>query len=130
MSKITFNNRHQQFYQSLKKSVEDYFQARHIKKTGNWQLYTKAMVLIPAAIALYVILLTVHLPGIISLLLCGLLGIAIASIGFNVMHDANHGSYSNRQWINKTLGLSLNAIGGTAFFGNKNTMYFIILIPI
>ena len=116
MSKITFNNSHQQFYQSLKKSVEAYFQTRHLKKTGNWKLYCKAIVLIPAAIALYVILLSVHLPVLISLLFCVLLGIAIACIGFNVMHDANHGSYSNRQWINKTLGLSLNAIGGTAFF--------------
>ncbi|HEY4108127.1 acyl-CoA desaturase [Puia sp.] len=43
------------------------------------------------------------------------LGFALASIGFNVMHDANHGSYSSRKWVNKTLGLTLNALGGNSF---------------
>jgi linoleoyl-CoA desaturase len=32
-----------------------------------------------------------------------------------VMHDACHGSYSSKKWVNETLGLSLNALGGNAF---------------
>ncbi|GGA97648.1 fatty acid desaturase [Puia dinghuensis] len=31
------------------------------------------------------------------------------------MHDANHGSYSSRKWVNKILGLTLNALGGNNF---------------
>jgi linoleoyl-CoA desaturase len=31
------------------------------------------------------------------------------------MHDANHGSYSSRGWINDIAGLSLNALGGNNF---------------
>jgi linoleoyl-CoA desaturase len=44
-----------------------------------------------------------------------LLGFILACIGFNVMHDANHGSYSSRKWVNEMLGLTLNALGGNSF---------------
>jgi linoleoyl-CoA desaturase len=32
------------------------------------------------------------------------------------MHDANHGSYSTRAWLNDLLGLSMNAMGASAYF--------------
>jgi linoleoyl-CoA desaturase len=56
------------------------------------------------------------MPVTASLLLCALLGGVLASIGFNVMHDACHGSYSSKKWVNNMLGLTLNALGGNAFF--------------
>jgi linoleoyl-CoA desaturase len=43
------------------------------------------------------------------------LGFILASIGFNIMHDACHGSYSEKGWVNDLMGLSLNALGGNAF---------------
>jgi linoleoyl-CoA desaturase len=49
------------------------------------------------------------------IILSMLLGFLLASIGFNVMHDANHGSYSSRGWINHLMGLTLNALGGNNF---------------
>jgi len=57
-----------------------------------------------------------HLPTVIALLLCALLGLTLSSIGFNVMHDACHCSYSSKKWLNNILCLSLNAIGVNAFF--------------
>jgi linoleoyl-CoA desaturase len=116
MGKVTFNNSHNLFFQSLKQSVDQYFKSRSIKKTGNWRLYTKGLVLIPVAMCLYVSLLVFSMPVVLALILCALLGLTIASIGFNIMHDACHGSYSSRKWVNNTLGLTLNAIGGNAFF--------------
>ena len=116
MAKVSFNNSHNQFFQSLKSSVEDYFKKNGIKKTGNWRLYIKTIVLIPTAICLYLALLIFPMPALLALTLCGLLGFTFASIGFNIMHDACHGSYSSRKWVNNLLGLSLNVIGGNAFF--------------
>ena len=115
MPKVVFKNRTSTFYNDLKNSVEQYFVERRLKKTGNWQLYTKAIVLISSAILIYVILLSVSLPVIVGVFLSALLGFVLASIGFNIMHDACHGSYSSRKWINNTLGLTLNALGGNAF---------------
>jgi linoleoyl-CoA desaturase len=116
MAKVTFNNSNNLFFQSLKRSVDSYFLESSLKKTGNWKLYSKTLILVPAAISLYVLLLTTHMPIALALTLCALLGLVIASIGFNVMHDACHGSYSSRRWVNSLLGLSLNALGGNAFF--------------
>lgn len=47
--------------------------------------------------------------------LCIVMGVAIGGIGLSVMHDANHGAYSHRPWVNNLLGLSLNIVGGNAF---------------
>ena len=115
MPKVTFNSRNSSFYAELKSSVEQYFAEKGINKTGNWDLYTKAIILFTLAIGIYVALLTLNMPPIAGILLSTLLGFVLASIGFNVMHDACHGSYSSKKWLNNTLGLTLNALGGNAF---------------
>ncbi|MCK7557004.1 acyl-CoA desaturase [Chitinophaga sedimenti] len=115
MSKVTFNNKNAVFFQSLKASVDAYFAETKQRKTGNWKLYHKTAVLIPAALAIYVSVLTVSMPPLLAIGLCAMLGLILASIGFNVMHDACHGSYSTRNWVNETLGLTLNALGGNSF---------------
>jgi linoleoyl-CoA desaturase len=116
MAKVSFNNSNNLFFQSLKKSVDDYFKTQQLPQTGNWKLYTKASILVPLAICIYLSLMIFNMPVFISLPLCGLLGLTLASIGFNVMHDACHGSFSSKKWVNNFWGLSLNAIGGNAFF--------------
>lgn len=115
MAKVTFNNKNSVFYTALKANVDNYFKINSIKKTGNWKLYAKTLVLVPSAILVYILLLTISLPPIIAVLLCCAMGFILASIGFNVMHDACHGSYSSRKWVNELFGLSLNALGGNAF---------------
>lgn len=115
MPKVVFNSRNTAFYSDLKKSVDQYFVENKIQKTGNWKLYVKTATLVPAAIALYIILLSVTMTLVPGLILSALLGFVLASIGFNIMHDACHGSYSSKKWLNDTLGLSLNALGGNAF---------------
>jgi linoleoyl-CoA desaturase len=115
MSKVSFNNTHPAFYTSLKASVNKYFTHTEKRKTGNIRLYTKTVVLILAAIAFYAILLWPPLAPLARVAASVLLGFTLASIGFNVMHDANHGSYSSRKWVNRVLGLSLNALGGNDF---------------
>src|ERR1700754_136334 len=138
MTKLSFSNKSNAFYTSLKSAVDQYFTSKKIKKTGNWKLYAKSGILIPGALLIYCSLLWLFRQPVdgISLLLhtsagqplhpsallvtagfvlCGLLGCALASIGFNVMHDACHGSYSSRKWVNELMGLTLNALGGNTF---------------
>ncbi len=115
MAKISFNNNGQIFYSSLKKSVDQYFNSKGIKKTGNWKLYTKALVLIPLSIVIYIFLLTGSYNAISGIMLSFILGFSLVSIAFNVMHDACHGSYSSKKWVNELLGLTMNALGSNAF---------------
>lgn len=116
MAKITFDNRNNQFYQSLKTAVDQYFETNHIKKTGDWRLYIKTITLIGASIAMYLGLLFFDLPVFGALFICAVLGFTFACIGFSVMHDANHGSYSSKPWLNELLGLSANAMGASSYF--------------
>jgi len=116
MPKVTFNNKNSAFYDVLKSEVEKYFQQKHLRKTGNWKLYTKTAVLMPLAVALYISLLIVPLPTAVAIFLCAVLGFILASIGFNTMHDACHGSYSSHKWVNNLFGYTLNALGGNEFF--------------
>lgn len=117
MSKLIFSNKNNEFYQSLKDSVEQYFINGKKQKTGDARLFIKSAVLISSAIGMYALLIVGHPAGWIALLVSALLGFVLASIGFCVMHDANHGSYSNNQRLNHLMGLiSSNGLGANAYF--------------
>ncbi len=115
MPKVSFNNKERHFHYSLKSSVDEYFANKQIKKTGNYALYLKTFALIPGAILIYFSLLFFKMPWTVGVLLSGVFGFVLASIGFNIMHDACHGAYSSHKWINDVMGHSLNALGGNAF---------------
>jgi linoleoyl-CoA desaturase len=115
LKKVVFNNKNNSFSESLHAEVKQYFLNNNIKHTGNWRLYLKSVILIPLALTLYILLITAQLPLAVSLLFCVLLGLSIASIGFNVMHDSCHGSYSGSKRINYIMGLTMNALGANAF---------------
>lgn len=116
MSKIIFNNRNNDFFQSLKSSVDHYFSQQKIKKTGDWRLFSKTIILIGTAVVIYLCLMLINFSALPALLLAALLGFIAAGIGFSVMHDANHGSYSPNSTLNDFIGLSANALGASAYF--------------
>lgn len=115
MSKITFNNSNHQFFQSVKREVVTYFDSNHIKKTGNWKLYLKAWIFLPASIMVYLYLLLGHYGWKEGILLSLLFALILIFIAFNVMHDACHGSFSENKRINYIMGLTMNALGSNAF---------------
>lgn len=115
MPKVTYNNKQATFYPALKKEVEAYFQQKSIYKTGDWRLFSKTIILISAALTLYFCWLFIPMPIIVEFLVSGLLGFVLALIGFNVMHDACHDSYSPNKRLNEVLGYTLNLIGGNSF---------------
>ena len=103
------------FYQSLKEAADNYFTGKGIQRTGDRRLYIKTAVLFLVALALYVFILFLSLPVWEIIALSCVFGFTLACIGFNVMHDANHGSYSSSERVNNLLGLTLNALGGNSF---------------
>jgi linoleoyl-CoA desaturase len=115
MPKITFSNSNNVFFQSLKGSVDNYFSSNKLKKTGNWELYLKTWIMIPGALGLYVYLLSGHYNPATGILISILLALTLVGIAFNVMHDACHGSYSEKKWVNNVMGLTMNALGANAF---------------
>ena len=118
MSKISFNNKNNLFYKTLKEKVDHYFESNDLNLTGNWKLYSKTIILCVSAITIYGVIMFFDLPVWVSLPMCALLGFNFASIGFNVMHDGGHGSYSEMKWLNKVMAYSLNAMGGNSYLWN------------
>ncbi|HEX8547007.1 MAG TPA: acyl-CoA desaturase [Cytophagaceae bacterium] len=116
MSKVTFNNKNNPFFKSLKEKVDKYFTDKNIHTAGNRRLYLKSAFQVSLAIVTYVILVffTPSIP--ISILLCCLLGINLGVIGFNVMHEGGHNSFSRHKWLNVLSGHFLNLMGGNIHF--------------
>src|SRR5690606_36240464 len=50
----------------------------------------------------------------IILMLWVLMALGMAGIGMSVMHDANHGSFSKKTWINKLIGNVIIFVGGNS----------------
>lgn len=115
IKRISFNAKNNVFYDSLKQKVEDYFKANKLKPTGNWKLYSKTIILLMIASGIYASVLFFSPPLWLSLPLFAILGLNLAGIGFNVMHDGAHGSYSTAEWLNEMMAYSLNAMGGSSF---------------
>ena len=114
MTTVSFNNKKAPFFRALKEKVDNYFAENHIKSTGNRRLYLKSAILIATAIGIYTTLVFFTPPIAISVILCALFGVNLAAIGFNIMHDGGHGSYSKHKWVNNASAYFLNAMGANA----------------
>ncbi len=103
------------FYKILIKRVDNYFTTNHISKTANATMIFKTIVLVTAYVVPFILMVTLHPDFNIQLLLWTIMGISVAGVGMSVMHDANHGSYSNNDTVNYILGHTLNLLGGSVF---------------
>ncbi len=103
------------FFRTLNKRVNDYFKENQLKKTGDWKLYSKAILMFFLFIAPLIVLLTISLPYWAQLLLAVIMGIGMAGVGMNVMHDANHESFSSKKWVNKLMGSSMYILAGNVY---------------
>jgi len=103
------------FFRTLNKRVNDYFKENKLKKTGDWRLYIKSAIFLTMFIVPYIILLTVDMPHWAQLLLTVVIGIGMAGVGMNVMHDANHESFSSKKWVNNLMGSSIYILAGNVY---------------
>jgi linoleoyl-CoA desaturase len=106
------------FHTELKNRINQYFEKTGKAPTGNTSLFVKAVVLISAFVFLYVHLVFFTPPVGWAITECVLLGCAVAAIGFNIMHDGAHGSFSTNRYINMFAAFSLNVLGGSSFMWN------------
>ena len=47
-----------------------------------------------------------------------IVGLSVAGIGFNVMHDGGHKSFSKHPWVNKLMAYSSDLVGASSYFWN------------
>lgn len=112
MSQFSYNKTQHPFFDTLQQRVYSYFEEKQLDMTGGGKLMFKAALYIAAAVVNYCLLLFVVPVGWWSVLLCMAMGFLLAAIGFNIMHDGAHGSFSKYNWLNNLMGMSLNVMGG------------------
>jgi len=113
---LKFANNRQDFFVTLNKRVNDYFKSNDLCRHANLEMKIKTVFMFSLYFVPYLLIVT----GIITnpwilWSFCAVMGFGVAGIGLSVMHDANHGAYSNKPWVNNLLGYSLNLIGASAF---------------
>lgn len=113
---IKFPHVKQDFFITLNQRVNDYFKSNELNRHGNAEMVIKSFCMF----ALYFVPYALILSGLVTnvWLVIGLvfvMGLGVAGIGLSVMHDANHGAYSNKAWVNTLVGYSLNLVGANAF---------------
>ena len=116
MKKITFDNQQSPFFRALKTKVDLYFSSRQLSSSGNARLLGKGLFLIATALTLYTVLVFFTPPVPVAVGLCALLGINLAALGFNVMHEGGHQSFSRHPWLNHASAYLLNVLGGNSYF--------------
>ena len=114
-----FSNSPNSFHSELKKRISNYFEEIGKSTTGNSKLFLKAVILMVSFIFVYVHLVFFTPAAVWAILECVLLGGIVAAIGFNVMHDGAHGSFSKYKWVNHFAAFSLNILGGNSFMWNQ-----------
>jgi linoleoyl-CoA desaturase len=118
MSLPKFSTNSVSFHAELKKRVQYYFDQKGISSTGNWLLYVKGALFGFVFCALYIHL-VFYTPGVVLAIIESIaLGGVISAIGFNVMHDGAHGSFSKHKPVNVLAAYSLNILGGSSFMWN------------
>jgi linoleoyl-CoA desaturase len=103
------------FFRTLNKRVNQYFKENGLPRTGNWKLHLKTVVMFALFLSPYFLLLSLELPTWVQLICTIVMGVGMAGVGMNVMHDANHGSYSSRKWVNKLMGSSMYVLAGNVY---------------
>lgn len=115
MQKVKFNPDHDGFYAAVRNRVDAYFTTKSISRHANGLMIFKSLFFLGGTASLYLLILWGGFDPFTLLLLALLLGVFSAFIGFNVCHDALHGSYSSRSWVNDTLGGVFHLLGANTY---------------
>lgn len=110
------HEQHAEFFVTLKKRVNHYFQQNQFSTTGDQRMIFKTIFMFTLYLTPYfMILFGDFSSGWIYLTLWLIMGFGMAGIGLSIMHDANHGVYSKNKMLNNLMCYSMNLIGSNAF---------------
>lgn len=105
-----------EFFTTLKKRVNQYFQQNNVPTTGEKRMYPKTIFMFTLYLLPYFILVFAGIESTWAIVgLWILMGFGMAGIGLSIMHDANHGVYSKNKKLNNLMSYTMNLIGSNAY---------------
>lgn len=104
-----------EFVDTIRRNVNNYFKEKGISTKGNALMYIKAFTMLGIYLAPFVLILTVSMPIWMVILLLIIMGIGEAGIGMSVMHDAAHGAFSTKKWVNGFFASTMFILGSNIF---------------
>lgn len=104
-----------EFQKVLHTRVDSFLKDKHLKPTASISLIVKAGVMFAAYLGPFALIMLLPMPAWAALILWAFMGLGMAGIGMNVMHDALHGSWSKKQWLNRVMGDSIYLLCGNPF---------------
>jgi linoleoyl-CoA desaturase len=107
---------HAEFRRALEARVATFFDDGGPPRQGGRALHVKTAILLVWLGASYAGLVWLAETWWQAVPLSISLALAMAGVGFNIQHDGNHGAYSRHDRVNKAAALSLNLLGGDAYF--------------
>jgi len=113
--RVTFTE-NQGFRKELNKRVDAYFTENGIPTRDNLAMYLKTITILTWVIAAWLFVLFGPDIWWLKIIGCLVLGAGLAGIGFSIGHDANHGGYSSKKWVNSLLGMTYDYIIGASSY--------------
>jgi linoleoyl-CoA desaturase len=113
---LRFATNHREFVATLNRRVNEYFKLNNLSRQANAEMIVKTVFMFLLYFVPYTLLVTEIFTGLwILVAIVTIMALGLAGIGLSVMHDANHGAYSKKTWVNNLIGYSLNLVGANAF---------------
>lgn len=116
VNKLKFNNTSKsQFLATTRSRVDEYFRESGKSRNADGAMWLKAGIFLTGFFGLYALIISGLFSPPVMLLLAVLFGMFSAFVGFNVCHDAIHGSFSANKTVNKVLGSIFNLLGASPY---------------
>ncbi len=111
--------RHSALHRELHRRVDAWFHESGRSRTGGLRMVIKTFLILAWLAASYILLVGFANTWWQATLAVISVGLATSGVGFSIMHDGGHRSYSSRTWLNRLTFYCLDLIGGSSFYWNQ-----------
>lgn len=108
-----------EFIKELRSRVNAYFTQNKKNKHANGVMILRAIFCFTLWIGSYALLLLGNFSTGVNFAIWALMGVSMVWVTINVGHDAIHGAYSGKKWVNKLMSHTFNLNGASAYMWAK-----------
>ena len=113
MKNIKYSKQKLDFTTDLRNLVNEYFSKSNLEFYGNRKIYLKTIFMALLYLAPFILMISGLISSVVLIMACWfIMGLGMSGLGMVTMHDANHGSFSKNQNVNRFFGNSLYLLGG------------------